>query len=284
MSISSASRNVQDRIGSAARSASPWIERLARLGYASKGAVYSLIGLLAFRAAIGSAGRITDTHGAFDTVLSQPFGRILLGLISIGLVGYSVWRLIQSFADTENEGNDARGLALRIGFAASGVLHMLLGIEAGRMSWRSARNTGGDAFPEWTARLMSKPAGALLVAAAGAGLIGYGLYQFYKAYNVKLGKRLDLSRLNTRTRTFVVRASRLGLSSRGIAFSVIGAFMIQAARRNDPSEARGMAGALRAIESASYGKWALGIVAIGLIGYGIYEFVKARYRRIAAGV
>ena len=282
MNISSTTRRVGSQIGSAARSASPWIEKLARLGYASKGVVYCLIGVLAFQAAIGTAGRITDTHGAFSTVLSQPYGRVLLGLIAVGLMGFAVWRLIQSFADTESEGSDAKGLFLRAGYAASAIFHLLLAVEAGRLSMRLGDKGGGDALPHWTTRVMSKPVGAILVALAGAGLIGYGLYQLYMAYKTMLGKKLDLSRLSSNTRTFVVRASRLGLGSRGVAFVIIGGFMIQAARSGNPSEARGMAGALRSIESAPYGKWVLAVVALGFVGYGIYQCVNARYLRIAS--
>ena len=58
----------------AGREAGPWIERLARLGYAAKGLVYVLVGFLALRTALGRGGEITDSEGALRTLLDQPFG------------------------------------------------------------------------------------------------------------------------------------------------------------------------------------------------------------------
>lgn len=62
--------------------------------------------------------------------------------------------------------------------------------------------------------------------------------------------------------------------------SVIGVFLIRAARRYDPSEAAGLGEALAALASRPFGPWGLAIVAAGLTAYGIYLMVKARYRGI----
>ncbi|MDX6484418.1 MAG: hypothetical protein QOE95_2189, partial [Gaiellaceae bacterium] len=45
-------------------------------------------------------------------------------------------------------------------------------------------------------------------------------------------------------------------------------------------EAQGLAGALRALEQQPYGPYVLGAVALGLVAYGLYMFVEARYRRM----
>ncbi|OUL20587.1 hypothetical protein BV378_29725, partial [Nostoc sp. RF31YmG] len=60
-----------------------WVERLARFGYASKGVVYGIVGLLASQAAFGTGGRTTDTKGALQTLVEQPFGKFLLALVAI---------------------------------------------------------------------------------------------------------------------------------------------------------------------------------------------------------
>jgi len=39
-------------------------------------------------------------------------------------------------------------------------------------------------------------------------------------------------------------------------------------------------GALKVLSQQPYGKWLLGIVAAGLIAFGLYSFVEARYRRV----
>jgi hypothetical protein len=48
----------------------------------------------------------------------------------------------------------------------------------------------------------------------------------------------------------------------------------------DAAEAQGLQGALVTLREAAYGRYLLGLVALGLIAYGITQLVKARYRVI----
>src|SRR5437773_9704886 len=90
------------RAGGAARSVgedfagSPAFEALARAGFVARGLVYGIIGVLAFRLAIGEGGKITNQQGALHTVAHQSFGTFLLILVAIGLGGYSLWRLLRA--------------------------------------------------------------------------------------------------------------------------------------------------------------------------------------------
>lgn len=81
-------------------------------------------------------------------------------------------------------------------------------------------------------------------------------------------------------RTWIVRAGRFGLAARGVVFFVIGFFFIQAAKQSDPGQAMGLGEALASLQGQPYGSWVLGIVACGLISYGLYYVVQARYRNI----
>src|SRR5581483_1999164 len=107
----------------AVRRASPWVEFLSRLGFAAKGVVYVLVGVLAAQAAAGVGGDTTDTHGALEHVLAAPFGRALLGLIALGLAGFALWSFVQAALDVDDEGDDAKGLVTRLGHAAIGVMY-----------------------------------------------------------------------------------------------------------------------------------------------------------------
>ena len=79
------------------------VETLARIGFAVKGAVYLILGLLALLAGLGErGGRITDTHGAIATLLGQPFGRLVVGVLALGLALYSGWRFLEAFADANH--------------------------------------------------------------------------------------------------------------------------------------------------------------------------------------
>ncbi len=262
---------------------STWIERLARLGYTAKGIVYGLIGLLALLSAFGAGGRTTDSQGALQTIATQPFGKFLLALVAIGLVGYVVWRLVEAILDPEHTGTDGKRIASRIGAGISAVIYAGLAFSAAKIILGSGSSSSGDtSAQDWTARLMSQPFGRWLVGIVGAIIIGVGFYQLYKAFSGKFRRQLKLREMSHTEEQWATNTGRLGLSARGIVFGIIGLFLMQAARQSDPSQARGLGGALQSLEQQSYGPWLLGLVALGLIAYGIYMGVQARYRRIIA--
>src|SRR5579872_514931 len=100
---------------------SPAMTLLARVGYAAKGIVYLIIGGLSAKVALGEGGSATDRNGALRAIHEQPFGRFLLAIVAIGLVGYALWSLIQALVDPEHEGTDAKGLAARVGYGVVGL-------------------------------------------------------------------------------------------------------------------------------------------------------------------
>jgi hypothetical protein len=274
-------RDATVRAGQAYREASPWIEGLARLGYAARGVVYLIVGGLAAQAAVGTGGgRTTDAEGALSTVLRQPFGKFLLGVLALGLIGYSVWRFVQAIKDPEHEGSHAKGLGKRLGYFLNGVVHLSLAVAAVGMLIGAAWGGGGDGAQDWTARLMALPAGIWLVGAVGVAVAGFGLYQLYSAWTVKLDEELDLHRMTGTVRQWTVRFGRFGMAARGVVFGIIGISLLIAASQANPSEARGLGEALQALRGHAYGPWLLGGVAFGLVAYGLYQCVAACYCRI----
>jgi hypothetical protein len=263
----------------AARKASPWIERLARAGYAAYGLVYALVGVLAVRAAFGGGGEAASQEGALRQVLFAPLGRALLGIIVIGLLAYAVWRLFQGLLDPENEGTDAKGIVKRSDHVINGLFHAALAFSAGQLALGSGGGGGGSPG-DWTARLLAQPLGRWLVAIAGAVIVGAGLYQFYKAYTADFRDELKLGEMDGWEKTWATRSGRLGYAARGVVFGVIGVFLIQAALQTDPDKARGLGGALETLAHGPFGPYVLGAVAFGLVAYGVFMFVVARYRRI----
>jgi hypothetical protein len=263
------------------REAAPWIIRLARLGYAAKGVVYIVIGVLAARLAFGVGGDATDSRGALREIAESSAGQIALMVIGVGLIGYAVWRLIAAATDAEGKGSEAKGIAQRAGQAWRGLVYGALGVEALRLLGSSSSGGGeGEGTRHWTARVLELPFGRWLVMAAGAGVIAYALYQFWRAAKRdKVRKHLDLGGTSPEVATWIVRLGRFGVAARGVVFVIIGWFLIRAALRSDPSEAGGVAQSL-ALLGGRYGALVLATVAIGLVAYGIYQLANARYRRI----
>ena len=257
----------------------PWVEDLARAGYAAKGIVYIVIGVLATLAASGLGGETTDSQGALQTIAAQPFGRILLGIVSVGLVGYALWRVVEGVADPNDKGSDPKGLFQRLGYIVSGLAYTGLAFTAFSIVLGSGSGNG-NSRQDWTARLLEQPFGPWLVGLVGCAVIGVGIWQFYDAYKADFCEKLETGKMSQAEKTWVTRIGRIGRTARGITFGIIGGFFIQAAIQYDPSEAQGLSGALSTLAQQPFGPWLLGAVAIGLTAYGIFMLSRARYEQI----
>lgn len=255
------------------------IERLARLGYASIGIVYMIVGLFAVRAGVGRRGSTGGRQDAFAFILHQPFGRFLLVVIAAGLVGYVLWRFVSAVTDSEHRGNDVKGLGIRAGSIFRGLVYSAIALEVMRMIARnSSRGSGGgeQRAEHWTRRLMQQPFGQWLVALAGLGIVAYGAYQLYAAWDAKLSKRISLGELDGRVRGKVIAISRFGIGARGLVFLIIGGSLLLAALRHNAAAAHDTAGALRELPPPL-----LILTGLGLAAYGVYALVNAKYRRIS---
>jgi len=257
-----------------------WIERFARVGYAAKAVLYATIGVLAARAAVGRAGRTTDTRGAMATVLQAPFGRVLLLVIALGLVGYAAWRILEAVVDPERRGRDLKGLALRAGFFGRGAIHLGLAYTAVRLAigQRSSSAGSGQHTKEAASTAVRLTGGVWLLWIAAAGVGGYGIYQLFRAARAKLSEELDSGEASAEVGTWVIAVSRFGIAARGLVFIAIGYLLVRAATRHDPQRVGGIGDALGTLEGL--GRWPFVGIALGLLAYGAYELLNARYRRI----
>lgn len=264
-----------------------WMSLLARFGYAVKGVVYLIIGGLALALAVGHGGKATDQRGALQTIYTQPFGKFLLIVVGIGLVGFALWSIIQAVFDTEGKGNKAKGIMARVGYAAIGVAYAGLAFGAFQLGTGTGTGTLGKSTTastqDWTAKLLKLPFGVPLIVIGGLVVIGIACYLFSKAYSAKFQQRLNLARLNARLRSWMVNLGRFGYAALGVVFTIIGIFLIVAAIQHNPHEAKGLDSALQELLLQPFGPVLLAIVALGLIAYGVYSFVEARYRRVGRG-
>lgn len=269
----------EDLAGNAARKSAHWLVRFGRLGYVAKGLVYVVMGFLATQAAIGMGGRTTDTRGALRTIGAAPFGKISLGIVMIGLFGYAAWRLVSAAMDGERRGDEPTSIALRIGEAVRGLAYGSLGVWTFR--YLTANRDTGNPTRSVTSRALEMPAGQWLVVAAGLVVIGYALWQLYKAASGKFLKRLDLSSCADQTRHWVTGLGRFGIAARGIVFGMLGALLARAGWTYDPSGV-GIDQSLDALGAAPLGGIVFGTVAAGLIAFGIFELATARFRVMRA--
>jgi hypothetical protein len=265
----------------AIRRGSAALVRLGRLGYAAKGTVYVVMGLLATEAALGIGGRTTDSRGALRTIGEAPFGKVALFIVMIGLFGYAAWRLTSAVTDAERRGGEASGIALRIADAARGVAYGVLAIWTLRFL-TSSQTTDGNQTRSGTDRLLAMPGGRWIVIAVGLGVIGYAVYQIFRAVSARFLKRLDLSSAGSETKLWVKRMGRFGIAARAIVFGMIGLLLVRAGWKYDPSKVGGIRQSLDALAHQPLGRILFGVVALGLIAFGIFELATARYRVMRA--
>lgn len=266
----------------AGREAADWAEPMARVGYAAKGVVYVAAGLLSAAFAFGYGGQTAGTKSAVRAIGAQPFGQALLIIIAVGLFAYTGWRFIEAFIDPEGIGNDAKGLTKRAIKGISGFLYAGLGIYAANLSQGTASGGGGSKAQTWSAKVMQWPGGEWLVGLAGGAIGIYGLAQAWRGKELEFLDNLKEHEIGRKERKGIRWVGQIGLWARGVVFLMIGAFLIVAAVQSQPQEALGLQGALYKLLAQPYGQWLMGLVALGLASYGVFCFVKAKYRRIRA--
>ena len=250
-------------------------EWLARAGFVARGLIYAIIGVLAVKLALGAGGKTTNQQGAMKTIAQQPFGKVLLTLVAVGLAGYALWRLIRAFLGHGPEDSDSKGE--RIAAFASGLVYAGLCAIAVTILLGSSNssNTG-----KTTAGVLGWPAGTWLVGIAGAVLIGVGLFQGYRGVSKDFLEDSKTEQMSAAVRRWIGWLGTLGHLARMVVFCLVGVFLILAAIAFNPSKAVGLDGALAKLAHHSYGPVLLGVVAAGLIAFGLYSFSDARYRRI----
>ena len=238
------------------------------------------MGVLALKVALLGRGHTPDRDTALRAVVDEQFGRFLLSAIAAGLAGYALWQLARAVLGGNLERDEDEGIFKRIGYAARGVFYGALFVSTTAIVFGA--DGGGDKRKEdkATAYVLDLPAGPLLVAGAGLGLVGAGLFNLYRGVTRSFRDKLKLRKLSDAEDKAYTAIGVAGFVARGIVFSLIGVFLIRAAYQYDPKEAVGLDGALAEVAQASYGTFLLGLVAVGLFAFGLYSFVEARYREV----
>jgi len=265
-----------------------WIEIMGKVGLVALGIVYSLIGLLTFAAALNlgddsEQGKVSQVLG---WIQAQAFGQILLAIITLGLLCYTVWRFIEAIMDTEQKGRSIRGLALRVSYLSYGVVYAALTYFAARLFFSRGREKAEltDTLNEDTRQtiaqqLLEIPFGRWILGGIALGTAGIGIFQIYLSLSGTYRQIIEETKIDTQTKEILVRSGMVGYVARAVVWLIVGYFLLQAALRADSSEAGDTDTALNYLEY-QYGSLTLAVVGLGLVCYGIFMFVRAKYQPI----
>jgi hypothetical protein len=253
------------------------VRPIARAGLTAKGIVYCLLGLLALMAAFhigGTSSSEADKKGVFSFVQHQPGGRVLLALIAVGLFCYCVWRFISAFHSQERQ-DMKKGWGKRVRYVFSGLVYLSLAFYAAAMVLEKQKEGGGK--KAMLSQLFDQPYGQLLAGLLAAVLAITGIYQGYYGVSEKYKKHINTMRLNDQASVNLLVSGKIGYLARGFVWLVISWMLAKAAWSANASQTADTSGAFSYLRGGWYGPYVMGVVATGLICYGLFNFIRARF-------
>lgn len=245
------------------------VQSIGRLGYAMYGVVHFMLGFVAVQLAISGGSDEASTSGALRTLARQPFGQVMLWVVTLGMVLLVLWQVMEAVLDPDRQGAKARVKAAGRAIAYGVVAFLAYSVASG------TGGGGGDTEESYTARLMALPAGRVLVGAVGLGVLAVAGYHVYKGVQRKYLENLDLSSLSVRQRRVVDLSGRIGYPAKGIAYSIVGLLFLLAAWRVDSSDAGGLDEALETLRRQPFGPPLLVLVGLGIGVFGVFCLARA---------
>lgn len=260
--------------------ANPWLEFLERAGYVVRGALYAVMGLLALGLALGRGGAATDQSGSLAVLSTIPFGKVLVICFVVGLGPYAVWGFVRAIFDPLHRGDDAPGIAERLGFAWSGFAYGAMVVFALQLLAGGDRSPAHDSVRSTIASILHYPAGEWAAVGIGAVAIGVGLGQFVEAYTAIFRKDFERMRMARAEKKIVDALGRFGFVSRGVVFTLVGWFVVQGGLRRDAGLVHGYGGAFVFLLDQPFGRLLLAAVSLGFVALGLHSLACARWIRL----
>ncbi|MDT7728103.1 MAG: hypothetical protein QOI21_4679 [Actinomycetota bacterium] len=254
-------------------------QTLGRAGMACYGLVHLVVAYLAVQVAFGgsSSNQSADQRGALSEIGSTPFGKVLLWVLAVGLIAFGLWQFLMAAKGYSWIAEKRKRVTKRIGSGARGVVGVALGILAIRLATGSASGgSGNQQQQEFTAKLLSLPAGRVLVAIAAAAVLGVAIASAIKGFKRSFLDDLDTGELPPGTRKWVERLGMSGYLAKAVVFGIVAVLIGFAALSSDAGKAGGLDAALRTLAAQPFGPFLLAVVALGLAAFGVYCFAAAK--------
>jgi hypothetical protein len=260
--------------------AHPPFRFLVKLGYAVKGLVYGILGVLALRVGISDGGRLAGEHEAMKEVARHSFGDAALVVVGGGLAFYALWRFIEAAFDPYRVGHSLKGAIQRTSALMSGIGNGFVALTAIQLAL-GERDTGKHPRV-WAALAMREDWGPALLMGVGVCIAGVGVFHLYEAFTGKFCDRLDLAGSSRVWRSYVSVSGRVGFAARGVLFVIGGIACFRAGESLDPRKVRGMRESLHALIEQPFGPALLVATAIGLLAYALHLVTTAPIRKLAS--
>jgi hypothetical protein len=270
---------VEDAARTARRmSRSDALELLTRLGFVGYGVLHLSIAWLAAQIAQGHGDEEGDQTGALRVLSHQPFGRVVLVMVAVGLAGMALWQLLLAFVGHRRESRWGRVFE-RIASVFRSAVYTGLAWTAAAIVFGS-HTSAAESQEHLTRSVLSSPGGRIWVEVAGAAVIALGLGMVVYGVRRTFEKRLRVRQMHEHVHTATCWLGQVGYAARGTAFAVSGLLLAGAGISHDTVKSRGLDAALRTLAAKPFGGFLLWSVATGFAAFGLYCFFQARYRRV----
>jgi Domain of Unknown Function (DUF1206) len=254
------------------------LEMVARVGLVAYGVVHLLIGWLALQIAWGAASESADSSGALTTLAVQPFGKVLLWLVAVGLVALALWQASEVIWGYRNL-DGAKRVRKQVTSAAKAVIFAALGVSAALVALGSG-SSSSQSQEQATTGVLAWPGGQVIVVLTGLIIIGVGVAGVVKGVKKSFSEEIDTSSMSPTARKGVARLGQVGYIAKGVALGVVGGLLSYAALTFDRQKGQGLDGALQTILAQPFGKFLLTAVALGFAAFGLFAILQSRYRRM----
>lgn len=247
-----------------------------RAGYAARGFVYCLVGLVA----LGAALRDTQAEGLLGSLRrlkDAPMNEPVLLILAAGLVAYAIWRGLDSVIDLAGHGRGF-GWVERGGLFFVSLLHLAFAWYAAKLAYGGAAFAAGSGsrLAGTLSGMMESEPGRGFIGLVGLGTVSFGCYSVWKGAFSHYRQHMR----NTRAMERLAPLLGFGLIARGVVLAIMGGFIIWAAWTLDPSAAGGYGQTLGRIRDAWHGRLLLGVTGAGMIAFSFYCFCEAIFRVI----
>jgi len=253
------------------------LELAARAGLIAYGVVHLLIGWLAVQIAWSMSGKSADTSGALKTVADQPFGKVLLWLVAVGLVALAIWQASEVVWGYRNRAGVER-IRKRVTSAAMAVIYAALGASAASVALGSGESSSRSQ-EQATSGVLAWPAGRVIVVVAGLILIGVGVAHVVKGVKKSFAEEIDTSSMSPVARKAVAQLGQIGYVAKGVALGLVGGLLSYATLTFERQK-QGLDGAMETIVAQPFGRFLLTAVAFGFVAFGVFAVLQSRYRRM----
>lgn len=247
-------------------------EKIARFGLTAMGFVYVLVGVLTAMTALNWGGQKTGTKGAIAYLDSQPFGKILLATMAIGLFSYTFWRMYQTFYDTRNLGTDLKALFTRAGYFTAGLFYAALGFVALKLILGGGYNNQ----QELVINALNSNYGSVFAVIFGLILAGKAIFEIYFVISSQFKNNVQSAEMPPKAKKTLLKFGIIGHYARAVVFGVMSFLTIRTGVTIRNKKMSTLSDAFQFFNN-EFGDVVLVLVAIGFLCFGLFMFVKAKY-------